>query len=143
MMFISEFELYNVNGVNVVCICCVYDCSKKKLSYWKDITKLFLFVQVGVFMTVCQTTLVRNYVFMLIKTYQKSDIFLDIFHRHVLYPKTLTKMEFCLERILTFCTLNEHIFLVKCASDDDTIFGEIVFRACASAPDAKNWNLTL
>ena len=40
------------------------------------------------------------------------------------YPKKITKMEICLERILTFCTLNEHILLIKCVSDDGTIFKE-------------------
>ena len=45
------------------------------------------------------------------------------FHIHVSYIKTLTEIELCSERILTFCTLNEHILLIKCASDENTTFG--------------------
>ena len=57
------------------------------------------------------------------------------------YPKTLTKMDLCLEQILSFCTLIEHILLVKRVSDEGRSLGKMGSRARASVPDAKNWNL--
>ena len=58
------------------------------------------------------------------------------------YPKTLTKIDFRSERILSFHTLNKYILLVKRDSDEDRSLAKIVFRARANIPEAKNWNLS-
>ena len=44
-------------------------------------------------------------------------MFFEIFHMIVSYPKTLTKTG--LKHIMTFCTLNGHILLIKYNSYDE------------------------
>ena len=57
------------------------------------------------------------------------------------YPKTLTKIDFRLERTLSFHTLNTHILIIKRDSDDDRSLAKILSRARVHIPEAKNWNL--
>ena len=63
-MFISELMLYNENGVYVICVCCVYDCSLKKM-YW-----IFLMLT-----TPRNVPVLENYIFLqpnLMKQYTKT-----------------------------------------------------------------------
>ena len=64
----------------------------------------------------------------------------ETFHKFLSYLKTLTKMELCLVHILSFHTLNEHILLIKCASDDGQYLKNNVYCVCANAPNTNICN---
>ena len=118
--------------------------SSGNMYFWYD--TILIFVHMGVFMTVCWTTIMctrRGIMFLWRGKLTRTQIKLfEIFHMHLSYPKTLTKMELCSVHILWFHTLNKHILLIKHDSDDDRSLGKTVFWARASAPYAKNWNFS-
>ena len=71
----------------------------------------------------------RNYVFMTLKTHKKPKKN-AIFRIHVSYQKTLVKTDVYSERIFWFCTLNEHILLVKRDSETCRFLTKVLSRAC-------------
>ena len=79
----------------------------------------------------------RNYVFMTIKTHKKTNICFGISHMHASYQKTLTTIDICSERILSFCTLNEHILLLKHDYDTGRSLAQKLSWAHAMVSDDK------
>ena len=56
-------------------------------------------------------------------------------------PLSYPKMNIRSERILSFCTLNEHILLVKGVSDETQSLGNNVYRVHTNTPDTNILNL--
>ena len=70
----------------------------------------------------------RNYVFMAIKTHTKPNKLNTKKSYVCIISKNLTKMDICLERMLSFYTLNGHILLVK-----------LDFETCRSLTKVLSW----
>ena len=79
---------------------------------------------------------------MAIKTHKKTNKMFLQFSYTCIIQKTLTKMDLCSERTLSFHTLNEHILLVKRDSEMSRFLAKVLLQAHMKVSKAKILNLS-